>query len=429
MLTRDIPLEQALLDLVDNSVDGAKTIRKDDIRKLEGLEVRIEFDKTRFRIVDNCGGFDRTTARNYAFRFGRPANTPRTPHSIGQFGVGMKRALFKFGRHFTVRSATSTEAWAIDVDVPVWEEQSGWHFPWASFQPDQETSQDRPGVEIVVDELRPEVGWKFSSPQFQNSIIGLLKSKHRQFIADGLHIVVNGQSVDATSLYLLTSAGGKFRPGLANFEITALAEAPVNVRIIVGVSQSQPKEAGWYIVCNGRVILEADRREVTGWGVVEDELNSIVIPAFHNQFARFRGIVTFDSEDSARVPWNTTKTDVNQDSPVWQTTFSRMVELMRPVISFLNDLDKDIDEFTRDESPLLDVVSKSVQVKAHSLTTQAAFVAPARGSVHKTVRTVKLQYSKPVTEVDFLMSELSLNTAKAVGEKTFELAFERMGGK
>ncbi|WP_432726551.1 ATP-binding protein [Variovorax sp. W6] len=429
MLTRDIALEQALLDLIDNSVDGAKSLGRTGDTPFLGLQIRIEFDKTKFRIIDNCGGFDRATARDYAFRFGRPANSPRTPHSIGQFGVGMKRALFKFGHHFSIRSATKNEAWAVDVAVQEWENQKDWHFPWSPFVPDDQISQDTPGVEIIASELRGEVGWKFSSPQFQNAIIGLIKSKHRQFIAQGLQIIVNGISVDAFSLYLLVREDGRFRPGLDNFQITDTGESPVNVRIIVGVGQSAPKEAGWNVICNGRVILEADRREVTGWGVVEDESNSIAIPTFHNQFARFRGIVNFDSDDSSRVPWNTTKTDVNQDSPVWQTAFGRMVEMMRPVISFLNDLDNDIEEFTKNESPLLDFVSKSVPMKVETLNTKAAFLAPARGSISKTVRTIKVQYSKPVDDVEFLMAELKVSSAKAVGEKTFELAFERMGGK
>src|SRR5205085_12573494 len=93
MLVRDIPLEQAVLDLVDNSIDGAKRTNGADFNR---AKIEIEFDAKQFRIVDNCGGFDRNLAKNYAFRFGRPPGTPRTPNSIGQFGVGMKRALFKF---------------------------------------------------------------------------------------------------------------------------------------------------------------------------------------------------------------------------------------------------------------------------------------------------------------------------------------------
>ncbi|RYF39737.1 MAG: hypothetical protein EOO38_22860, partial [Cytophagaceae bacterium] len=359
MLTRDINLEQALLDLVDNSIDGAKAIRGTVAHPFDGLEVNITFDKNHFSIVDNCGGFSKQVAREYAFRFGRPNGTPSTPHSIGQFGVGMKRALFKFGHHFTVRSATATEAWSVDVDVPSWEASDGWHFPWAEFEADAKISVARPGVEIKVTELRTEVGWRFSTSNFQNSIVGLIKSKHRQFISDGLRITVNGVSIDATSLFLLVGSEHAFRPGVDNFPINDDGAVSVSVRILVGVGPSLPKEAGWYVVCNGRVVLEADRRDVTGWGVVEDESNSVVIPSFHNQFARFRGIVNFDSDDSARVPWNTTKTDINQDSTVWQEAFGRMVEMMRPVISFLNELDTDIEEFTKDGSALQEMVAKS----------------------------------------------------------------------
>ncbi len=41
MITRDISLEQAVLDLVDNSVDGAKLHRGVGERPLEGFEVAI----------------------------------------------------------------------------------------------------------------------------------------------------------------------------------------------------------------------------------------------------------------------------------------------------------------------------------------------------------------------------------------------------
>lgn len=429
MLTRDIALEQAVLDLVDNSVDGAKALKSDGDRPFEGRVVSIEFDKNKFLITDNCGGFDRDTAKNYAFRFGRPSGSPRTPHSIGQFGVGMKRALFKFGDHFVVRSATTQESWAVDVPVSEWERQEGWHFPWATFVPNENISCDTPGTEILVTNLRPEVATRFSTKNFESMIIGLIKSKHRQFVAGGLSIKVNGTHIDATSLYLLVTDDRKFSPGIDEIVFEQDNEEPVKVRIYVGVGHSSPREAGWYVICNGRVILEADRRTTTGWGLIEEQSNSLVIPNYHNQFARFRGVVSFDSNDSARVPWNTTKTDVDQDSPIWTSTFGRMVEMMRPVITFLNDLDSDIDEYTRENSPLLDYVSKAKTVKPEELPSRATFVAPARGSINKGPRTIKIQYSKPLDQVEFLMEELSAGSAKAVGERTFELIYQRMGGK
>ena len=96
MFVRDIPLEQAVLDLVDNCIDGAKRVRSTS-SSLEKYKVEVKLGSEEFSITDNCGGFDRTIAKEYAFRFGRPSGHESSNNSIGKFGVGMKRALFKFG--------------------------------------------------------------------------------------------------------------------------------------------------------------------------------------------------------------------------------------------------------------------------------------------------------------------------------------------
>ena len=75
MLVRDIELIPALVDLVDNSVDGARKMRGADT--FEGLFVRIEATSAMFRITDNCGGIPIYIARHYAFRFGRTEETPQ----------------------------------------------------------------------------------------------------------------------------------------------------------------------------------------------------------------------------------------------------------------------------------------------------------------------------------------------------------------
>ncbi|MDW9573364.1 hypothetical protein GOA73_08235 [Sinorhizobium meliloti] len=424
MLVRDIPLEQAVLDLVDNCVDGAKRLANAEAAvPFEGRKVDIEFDAESFKIFDNCGGFGVETAREYAFRFGRPSGAKVTPHSIGQFGVGMKRALFKFGRHFTVRSATIDEEWAVDVDVPKWEEATGWSFPWASFGDGGKISKASPGTEILVTNLRPEVAAKFSTQNFQNAIVGLVKSKHRQFISLGLEVRVNGTRIDATNLSLLLNKD--LKPGVDYLTFFGDDPPQVDVKIIVGVGASLPREAGWYVICNGRVVLEADRRSNTGWGFVEEETSRLIMPTFHNQFARFRGIVSFDCEDSSKVPWNTTKTDIDQDSLVWRQTFERMMEMMRPVITFLNELDKDIDENTREKSPLLDFVSKAASRQTDTITEKATFSAPARDDVSIGPKYVKIQYSRLQEDIEFLQDELNLKSAKAVGERTFDIVLNR----
>lgn len=427
MLVRDIPLETAILDLVDNSVDGAKKSGKRD--RFEGFSVRIELNSRQFRILDNCGGFTREAARRYAFRFGRPSNAPTTPHSIGQFGVGMKRALFKLGRKFTVKSATSEETWAVTVNVDTWETEGGWHFPWAAFE-NTELSKKKPGTDIVVERLKPEVATKLGTEKFANEISGMIKSKHRQFIANGLQVTVNNKHVDASDLYLIVVGDGSLKPGVDEMVFKERNKAELTARIVVGIGTSLPKQAGWYVICNGRVILEADRTEITGWGLAEEAAGRVYMPSFHNQFARFRGIISFDSEDSSRVPWNTTKNGVDQDSSVWQATFQRMMEMMRPVIDFLNELDADIDEHTRDESPMFNYLKQGEQQRAETFTERASFKAPSRHTVaRRGPRTVKVQYSRPVRDVDFLKDALGANSAAAVGERTFDLVLKRQRGK
>lgn len=427
MMVRDIGLEQAILDLVDNSVDGAKRLHPGLGQSLEGRTIQISMDQHHFRMIDNCGGFGTIAAREYAFRFGRSKQAIETPHSIGQFGVGMKRALFKFGRHFVVRSATPDEVWAVDVDVDAWEaNDNDWTFKWSDFGAANGIDQAHPGTDIFVDALRPAVASRISTTHFRNTVIDLIKSKHRQFISQGLSISVNTIHVSASSVYLLV--GDKLQPGVDAFVLKDAGEKDVLVDIKVGLGTSSPREAGWFVICNGRIVLEADRRGVTGWGLLEAEADRVIMPSFHNQFARFRGIVAFDSEDSKRVPWTTTKTDVDLDSTVWQRTFPRMMEMMRPAITFLNELDADIEEYTRDASPLYRFLTKVGNNRADSFTAKSEFTAPARQDVVFEPPTVKIQYSRKVEDIDFLKAALSVGSAKAVGETTFDLILKRQRG-
>lgn len=427
MLTRDIPLEQAILDLIDNCVDGAKSIANGGDKPFDGRIINLQFDAEKFKITDNCGGFSRTAAINYAFKFGRPAGAKRTDHSIGQFGVGMKRALFKFGNHFIVRSATIDDEWAVEVDVPRWEDEDGWHFPWADFGLDDKINKNNPGTEIVVSNLRPEVGKRFSTKNFENEVIALIQSKHREFIAQGITVMVNGIHLAATSLGLFERDDG-LSSGVRIIKFDEDSESPVNVKVIVAVAESSPRQAGWYVVCNGRVIIESDRSDKTAWGIVEAEGNRLLTPSYHNQYSRFRGVVYFDSSDSAKVPWNTTKTDVDQDSAIWQSVLLIMIEMMRPVVTFLNELDDDIDNHPKNESPLLQFVNKSKSISPESLTISKPFSAPSRESVRQGPKTVKIQYARPFDDVEFMKEELDLTTARAVGEKTFDLALKRLKG-
>jgi HSP90 family molecular chaperone len=102
MLIKDITLKDAIGDLVDNSVDAAYkwAKRKND---LSNFKIHISLDKNHFEIIDNAGGIEENVARESAFKLGKPKNFKFDKHTIGQFGIGMKRAFFKLGEHITVR--------------------------------------------------------------------------------------------------------------------------------------------------------------------------------------------------------------------------------------------------------------------------------------------------------------------------------------
>ncbi len=74
MLTRDIELKDALLDLIDNSVDGATRQLKGKVKKADaydGFEARLTLSAKSFDISDNCGGIPKNAIKD-AFLLGRP---------------------------------------------------------------------------------------------------------------------------------------------------------------------------------------------------------------------------------------------------------------------------------------------------------------------------------------------------------------------
>ena len=76
MLTRDIKLEDAILDLIDNCLDGALRLGNGGKPDYSKYLVKITLAKDHFSIEDNCGGIPREVAKNYAFlKFDSSAST------------------------------------------------------------------------------------------------------------------------------------------------------------------------------------------------------------------------------------------------------------------------------------------------------------------------------------------------------------------
>ena len=414
MLVKDIALKRAIIDFVDNSVDGAR--RERPTGTYEGLWVEIIANKSEFKISDNCGGIPLETARMYAFRFGRPKGMDATPHSVGQFGVGMKRALFKLGSKFRVVSSTASEQFVIGEDVEEWRRKPKWTF---AFQVAKNEPMETEGTIVAVTDLHAGVKAEFALDHFHSALSEAIRDAHIDSLGSGLSIIYNGTSLLYEPLEMLTSSG--FEPAYFSESINGSGgTAPVNVKVYAGLGKSDPQRAGWNVFCNGRLVLGSDQTEVTGWGEGSDRK----IPKFHNQFARFRGYAFFDCKDASRMPWNTTKSGVDLDSAIYRAVRLKFIGLMRPVINFLNHLDNE-NENPDDDKPLQAAVSAMNAVALRDADTREKFDYPRPQPRPKPSPTGRIQYNKDVEQIKAVKKALGVTTYSEVGRGTFDYYFDR----
>jgi hypothetical protein len=414
MLTRDLLLTDAILDLVDNAVDGIKNLGKDNF---EGYWIRVEFKKDSFSISDNCGGISIEIAQNYAFRFGRPKQAALTPGSIGKFGIGMKRAFFKMGNIFRVESQTASSRFIIDQNVKEWiQEPSNWQFRFSEKEENLENiSSNKIGTKITVCDLFENVSNSFILENFKNTLKSEIEKKHSVAIDNGLAITINGIPIGKQILSLLCS--DRLKPAYFEKSYKNFGDSEVNVKIYAGISERSFEKAGWYVFCNGRLILDADQTEKTTWGRANNN------PKYHPIYAYFRGYVFFDSDDAELLPWTTTKTSIDTDSSLYKLVKQEMMSIINPILVFLKQLDTERDQFEKEEIEE-NLQKKSVDtakaISYQEIQKQSIFSAPKSVQKVKRPRTGRIQYIKPVEEIEKMKKILKVYTAKAVGEKTYE---------
>ncbi len=417
MLTRDIGLSRSILDLVDNSVDGA--LRERGEAGFQDLHVALHVSEERFSIEDNCGGIALDVAQKYAFRFGRPPEAGTTKHSIGQFGVGMKRALFKLGSEFRIESTSTYTRFVLSESVDSWLARKEWEFEFDEVESraDGFSSEER-GTRITVTRLHDAVAEAFSLENFLTELGLELEEAHQKAIEKGLGISLNGVPLTFDAVDLLSS--NQIKPVSKSETFSFPNDEFVTVRIFAGLANSDPQAAGWYIYCNGRLVLGADQTERTGWGAG----GQTEVPKFHNRHARFRGYVFFDSDNAALLPWNTTKTGVDADSKIFRAVRLEMISIMRPVVDFLNKLSREV-ESEEAEKPLLEAVETALPAELQVLEDRAVFQAPRPEVVmRRGPRTGVISYRKTLEEIKKVKQTLGVWTQKEVGERTFEYFYE-----
>jgi hypothetical protein len=195
--------------------------------------------------------------------------------------------------------------------------------------------------------------------------------------------------------------------------LTGKSGPPVRVKLYAGVSERSLHEGGWYIFCNGRQILRADQTATTVWGERHQ------IRAYHPDFAYFRGYAYFDSDDGALLPWTTTKTGVDADSPIYKAVQQEMIELTKPVLVFLTNLEKERANAAA-VRPLQDAITTARATEVQKVSHARAFISPPPAPPTSGPKMQKIQYVKPAADVEKAKQLLKVRSFTAVGEKTFE---------
>lgn len=428
MLTKDITLTDAIGDLIDNSVDGAnRTAQSEKLKNLSGFEVKIIATNEKFEISDNCGGIDVDIARKYAFRFGRPAEYKIEKDSIGQFGIGMKRAFFKIGRRIKVNSVSNNSKFETNLDVDDWQDKDAWDFPLDPKDNLSTIPLDERGTIISISSLTDEAKNNFGTDTiFETALIDEISCEHLYNISKGIKITINGHLVKPPKLTL------KYDDDIKPAFWHNTFENGLTVDIVAGISEDKGSEGGWYIFCNDRLITGPNTDDSTGWTGKGKDKDGVAV--YHDQFYRFRGYVFFHSEDASKLPWNTTKTGVDRESGIYQNVRKQMISMMRPVMTLMNQLktekEKDRPKSERVLNLRIDnarIVSVSDVLKDKKKL-KDTFLWP-KIKVTPQTGLGKISYQKPYSEIDEAKKYFKVTKLGEVGEKTFDFFYNQKIGK
>ena len=374
LLTRDISLEAAFLDLIDNSVNAAltpfanrlETARDyvsvlDDSTIAPDAEIHVKLSKERISIADTAPGIALETAQEHVFRFGRPEAADHSTDRLSVYGLGLKRAMFKIGNHVRMTSNHVSGGFGLDLDIKKWsqEDTRRWEFALSARDP---AGRSQCGTTVEITELHHETIRRLEDGVFEGRLREQIGRTYSYFLNKFVRIHVNGLVVSPSSLRVgRNTATDSFTDSDVTCTITAGLGLPEG-------GHYRDPGSGWFIFCNGRAVISADKSPLTGW-------QGRGLPIFQPKHRPFLGTVFFVSSHPDRLPWDTTKSGINEDSAIWQRAKGLMATVGKSVLSFLDSRYRD--EGTEVEhADLRQAAGERVDVIRASQRESSAFVVP-----------------------------------------------------
>jgi hypothetical protein len=458
MLTRDIELSDAILDLLDNCLDGVvRQMNEADYKAnqnyYEGYKAKIEIKPTSFCISDNCGGISKEIARKYAFRMGRSPEdlTDEGKPTVGVYGIGMKRAIFKMGLSASVVTKNANETFCVDIPVD-WVKNDDWKFTLKDVSEVPDSLVDG-GTIIKITHLTStcKAQWRDSKAieQYINRLVSNIRQSYSFIIEKGFEITVNDIIIKANPIQIKFE-DNKEKKGIKPYIYFDEIDG-VKVSLTVGMYTSllsadeieehdegkrSSDDAGWTIICNDRVILYNDKSHVTGWGEAG-------VPKYHTQFISIKGLVFFECSDPEKLPTTTTKRGINLNSEIYAKVKERMREGLKTFTSYTNKWKGRIDE-EKQYSSRVEAVTVSdflnqnlikdtygMELKKPRGESNASYFMPELPMPKTEQSYLQIRYSKPKADIEYLCqqlfdSNLANTKPSMVGEECFDRMLSRL---
>ena len=421
MLTVDINLEDAILDLVDNAIDALcrnrkldlseKLLLSDDGNSLSGARVSIQVNEREISVEDTCGGIERNEALSSMFRIGKIGASHDA--SLGVYGIGLKRAIFKMGNSFELVSKRERSGFVASLDdIDAWAEDdsSDWKIPTKDATPAK--SVKSAGTKVKIWNLRDPIKRRIREGTLLSSLTSAISRTYPFLLNKFVRVSLNGNEVEPESVPVAGSE--QIAPAVAHLLVK---DPEVRVTLIAGIASLHDAErsiakAGWYIVCNGRVVISADKSELTGWGAK-------LLPQFHDKYRPFIGIAFFFSAYPLALPWTTTKRQINRDSVAFLTALPHMATATRQVLPLLNRM---YPGEPVESPPEREAVSSVIQLDVRQLARSkpSSFKADIRKTSSR--QTTRVQYDVTMGELE--RARRCLKQPRWSGTKVGRYAFD-----
>ena len=426
LLTRDIPLVAAFLDLIDNSINSSiepysnrlKTAEDyitlfDDVDIKPSTDITLTLSDDAIKIVDTAGGISSKTAVEHVFKFGRGDDEHHEDDRLSVYGIGLKRAMFKMGNRVRMRSDHTEGGFDLDLNVATWakNKQQPWTFDITKRSP---CKVGKTGTTITITELYDEVRSRISDGVFVGQLDTAIARTYSYYLSKLVTVKVNGDEVQGVNI----SVGANHTSETIKFgEVTCAITAGI------GISEGgtyRDRSSGWFVFCNGRAVISADKSQLTGWG-------GGTLPIFQPKHRPFIGTVFFVSENAEKLPWTTTKSAINEDSDLWQQAKRKMAALGRGVVSFLDN--RYTDEGTAVASKDLESTTQEpTSVLKAAVAQKRTFEAPKPKTGPQTTR---IQFDAQVNQVKSIAKFLKRPSMSGsdVGRHTFSYFLRNQVGE